>query len=46
MGMTLIEITIYIGLISILISGFISFIYEIHDDLFKLNDTIHDTEQS
>ncbi len=44
-GMTLIEIIIYIGLISILITGLISFVYEIYINLFELNDAINDAEQ-
>lgn len=44
--MTLIEIIIYIGLISILISGFISFAYETHTNLFRLNDKINDAKNN
>lgn len=43
-GMTLVETLIYIGLVSILLSGFITFAYEIHSQLFRLNDDIYDEE--
>jgi Tfp pilus assembly protein PilV len=42
-GITLIEVTIYIGLLSIIMSSFISYMYSVH---FQNNKLLHDVEAS
>lgn len=43
-GLSLIEMVIFISLISVLLSGFISFVYEINTHLLDLNNNINDAE--
>lgn len=41
-GMTLIEVMVYIVLLSVLLAGFINYAYQIHMNNIKLNQEIED----
>jgi hypothetical protein len=43
-GIALIEALIYIGIVSLLMSGFVQFAYAVHFQDIRLMDEIHDAE--
>ncbi len=42
-GMTLIEILIYVALLSVLLSGFFSYLYNLNDSEMSIYNQVHET---